>query len=482
MQGLLLRTLAAASVLAFGFVLANCEDDTTLSPVVAPCVPETREPPPGGGAAPAGAFGKINHFVVLFLENRSYDNLYGEFDGGEGLASAKFAPQQDTDGGVYLNLPQPMNTDVSPAAPDERFPVNLPNAPFPIEQFIPATAAIPDLVHRWYQEQQQINRGKMDRFAAVSDAKGLSLGYYHTAGLPLAAVAAKYTLCDHFFHAAFGGSFLNHQWLVAAASPQFPSAPLGAVAIEDAKGNMTKDGFVTPRGCYVVNTAFSVNQPHPAGIASEQLVPSQTHPTIGDRLSDANLDWAWYSGGWNDAMAGHPDAKFQFHHQPFVYFKRWADGTPDKAAHLQDEADFLAKARDGTLPAVSFVKPIGELNEHPGYAVLVDGEKHILDLIDAVKNGPAWKDTAIIVTYDEHGGFWDHVSPPGTDRWGPGTRVPAIVISPYAKRGFVDRTVYDTTSILATIEHRFGLAPLSSRDAQASDMANAFDFSCPPPP
>ena len=481
MKTLLWRAMGTGLALSLVVGLSHCEDDTAQNPVVSPCTPESRPPPPGGGQAPSGTFSKINHIVVLYLENHSYDNLYGEFDGGDGLGNAK-TPQQDTEGGVYLNLPQPLDTDVTPAVPDSRFPVNLPNAPFALEQFVPATAAIPDLVHRWYQEQQQIHGGKMDRFAAVSDAKGLALGFYHTAGLPLAKEAAKYTLSDHFFHAAYGGSFLNHQWLVAAASPQFANAPLSAVAIEDAKGNMTKDGFVMPHGCYVVNTAFSVNAPHPANIGAEALVPSQTHATIGDRLSDANLDWAWYAGGWNDALAGHPDAKFQFHHQPFVYFKRFADGTDEKAAHLQDESEFFAKAKAGTLPAVSFVKPVGGLNEHPGYAVLVDGENHVLQLIDAVRNGPNWKDTAIIITYDEHGGFWDHVAPPAVDSWGPGSRVPTIVISPYAKRGFIDRTVYDTTSILATIEHRFGLEPLTSRDANAADLSNAFDFKTPPAP
>jgi phospholipase C len=91
-----------------------------------------------------------------------------------------------------------------------------------------------------------------------------------------------------------------------------------------------------------------------------------------------------------------------------------------------------------------------------------------------VRNGPNWSDAAIIVTYDENGGFWDHVAPPKIDRWGPGSRVPALIISPYAKRGFVDHTTYDTSSILALIEHRFGLKPLSARDAAANDLSAAF--------
>ncbi len=476
-----LRWLAVASASVAVLSLANCDDDTAVNPVVPPCVLEPAAAPPPKSTGPTGTFDKLNHIVVLYLENHSYDNLYGEFDGGAGLSAATATMQQvDPDGGVYPMLPRPMDSSQSPPVADSRFPATLPNAAFPIETYVPATQAIPDLVHRWYQEQQQIHGGKMDRFAAVSDAKGLAMGYYHTAGLPLAAEAAKYTLCDHFFHAAFGGSFLNHQWLVAAASPVFPNAPNSALAVEDSKGGMVKDGFVIPNGCFAVNTSFTVNKPHPASAASDQLVPNQSNPTIGDRLSDKSLDWAWYSGGWNDAVAGNPDSKFQFHHQPFAYYKKYADGTPGRAAHLKDEVDFFAAAKAGTLPSVSFVKPIGSLNEHPGYAVLLDGERHVVDLIDAVRNGPNWKDTAIIITYDEHGGFWDHVPPPATDKWGPGSRVPTIVISPFAKKHVVDPTVYDTTSILATIEHRWGLDPLSSRDASVADMANAFDFTQKP--
>src|SRR5262249_44681163 len=155
-----------------------------------------------------------------------------------------------------------------------------------------------------------------------------------------------------------------------------------------------------------------------------------------------------------------PDKLFQFHHQPFVYYKTFADGTAAKKTHLKDEKDFVAAAKAGTLPAVSFVKPLGDNNEHPGYATLLTGEQHTIDLINAVKNGPDWKHTAIVVTYDENGGFWDHVAPPKGDKWGPGTRVPTFVISPLARKNYVDHTVYDTTAILATIEHRFGVDPL----------------------
>jgi len=199
-------------------------------------------------------------------------------------------------------------------------------------------------------------------------------------------------------------------------------------------------------------------------------------------LSDAGIGWAWYAGGWDDALAyvnsggaiADTGQGFAYHHQPFVYFASLGDGTSAKAEHLKDEKDFVASVAAGTLPAVSFVKPVGIDNEHPGATDLLRGEKHLADLVAKIMAGPRWPDTAIIVIYDENGGFADHVAPPVIDRWGPGTRVPAMIISPHAKRHFVDHTSYETVSVLATLERRFGLAPLTARDANARDMSAAF--------
>ena len=409
---------------------------------------------------------KINHVIVIYLENHSFDNLFGQFAGANGFANATMK-QVDSAGNPYTFLPPIPNTTA--------FPTNLPNEPFNIDQYVPANMNIPDLVHRFYQEQQQIDGGKMDKFALVSNAKALTMGYYKTSGLPLAAEAARYTLCDNFYHSAFGGSFLNHIWLIAAASPLFPNAPPEIVAQVDANGNLIKDGAVTPDG-FVVNTSFTVNTPHPAKANTSQLVPNQTIPTIGDRLSEKNIDWAWYSGGWNNAIAGSPDSTFQFHHQPFAYFQNYADGTAGRKNHLKDEADFIAAASKGMLPPVSFVKPLGYNNEHPGYADVITGENHTVELINAVRNSPNWQDAVIVITYDENGGFWDHVTPPLIDKWGPGSRVPSIIISPFAKTGYVDHTQYETLSILALIEKRWGLVPLSSRDAYIHYLENAFNF------
>lgn len=412
---------------------------------------------------------KVGHVVVIYMENHSFDDLYGQFPGADGLASATAAQvtQVNAQGNPYNYLPSIPKTSA--------FPTNLPNNYFNIDQYVPSDQEIPDVLHRYYQEQMQIDSGKMDKFALYNNTAGLTMGYYKTSLLPLAALATQYTLCDHFFHSAFGCSFLNHQWLIAATSPVFANAPAKIIAKTDAAGHLISDGSVTPDG-YAVNTLYTVNAPHPANVPKEYLVPNQTNPTIGDRLTGKGVSWAWYSGGWDSAMAGTPDPTFSFHHQPFAYFANYADGTAAKKEHLKDETDFMQAAKAGTLPSVSFVKPLGRFNEHPGNSDVQSSEQHAVDMINAVLNGPDGKDAVIILTYDENGGFWDHVAPPVIDRWGPGTRIPAIIISPFAKKGFVDHTQYETVSILAFIEQRWGLQPLTDRDKKANPLQNAFDF------
>ena len=450
-----------------------------------------------GDAGDGGStLGSINHFVVIYMENHSFDNLYGEFPGVEGLSNAANPTQNDgLDGGPYATLPLPLLSLPDGAVEPGFVDASLANGPFAIEDYVPADAATRDLHHIFFTEQFQIHGGKMDQFVYWSDARGLSMGHYHTMNLPVPNEAKNWTVCDHFHHEAFGGSFLNHQFLIAAQAPVWDTATKALPPEASAVDDPTKlqpgqgEGFVwtdpstsTP---YLVNTCFSGNSPHPYfSVAADQLVPNLKNATIGDRLTAANLDWAWYSGGWNDAMAYSADAgtgdagspvteDFQYHHQPFVYYANYADGQPGRS-HLEDETDFVAAAAAGTLPAVSFVKPVGISNEHPGYTDILEGDVHLLSLIKAVQASPNWKDTAIIITYDEHGGFWDHVAPPAGDKWGPGSRVPTIVISPFAKKGHVDHTVYSTTSILATIEKRFGLQPLTTRDQNATPMTASF--------
>jgi phospholipase C len=418
----------------------------------------------------------IDHFVVIYMENRSFDSMFGLFPGANGLANAGSAAiQVDRNGKPYDVLPPVIDTNLTPPAKDPRFPDALPNRPFDIGQYVPLTQKTGDLIHRFYTNQLQIDGGKNDLFVAWSDAKALTMGYYDASNTEQGRLAKAYTLADNFFQGAFGGSFLNHFWLVCACTPRYEHAPQALVATFDSQGGLIKDGAVTPDG-YAVNTIQSSFQPHDPKITDPALLlPPQSAPTIGDRLSEKGISWAWYSGGWNDAVAGKADPLFQFHHQPLAYFKQFGDGTAARAEHLKDYVDLEKAIADGTLPTVVFYKPIGELNEHPGYSEIADADEHLGKLIAKLEQSPHWSSTAVIITPDENGGSWDHVAPPKGDRWGPGTRIPTIIVSPHAKKGFVDHTEYDTTSILTTLEHRFDLKPLGERDAQGHDLSNAFE-------
>jgi phospholipase C len=467
-------------------------------------------------SGPRGLAG-VEHILVIYAENRSFDNLYGLFPGANGIANATPSQftQVDRDGKVLATLPPIWIGKV--ASPD--FPPDLPNKPFridapPINQ--PLSVPTPDLVHRFYQNVEQINGGRNDRFVAASDAGGLAMGYYDGSSLPLWQWAKDYVLADNFFMGAFGGSFLNHFWLVCACTPEDRDAPAARRVQLDERGWLRTrpgspasvlsgapvfmDGEVTPDG-YSVNTTQPPWQPSrvppardgdPRGTDPKRhtLTP-QSQKTIGDTLSAKGVTWAWYAGAWNAAVQDGMQASeaprriivtrangapyFAPHHQPFNYFARFAPGTADRERHLKDYTDLLAAIEQGSLPQVAFYKPQGTLNQHPGYTDVLSGDIHIAELLSLIKASPLWSSIVIIITYDENGGFWDHVPPPAGDRWGPGTRVPTLIVSPRAKRGFVDHTPYDTTSIIKLITRRFGLEPLPGVRPGAGDLSAAFE-------
>jgi acid phosphatase len=217
------------------------------------------------------------------------------------------------------------------------------------------------------------------------------------------------------------------------------------------------------------NAPTAADDPRYSDKTKPTTLPPQTLATIGDRLDAKGVSWAWYGGAWAATSAGTPEARkmiyggavqFQPHHQPFNYYasvdpKTHADY---RALHLRDfDSRFFADAAAGQLPHVTFYKPQGNLNQHAGYANIADGDAHIADVIARLQQSPQWPHMLIVVTYDENGGFWDHARVPKGDRWGPGTRIPALIVSPLAKRGFVDKTQYDTASILRFVTRRWAL-------------------------
>lgn len=455
---------------------------------------------------------KIDHIIVIYQENWSFDALYGQFPGANGLANGfNTLPQLDKSTGYsnYLyQTSQPLN-----GGPDLRFPPGngqpaLPLFPYDFTKYVADTATTGDIIHRFYHEQLQIDNGvlepsngSMDKFVTWSDNPGLVLSRIDATELPEGRLAQQFTLCDNFFHSAYGGSFLNHQFLAAAAAPPWEQPiPAGFQSSWNPATRALSDGNLTIDGKFAVNTTFAAQAPHPTVAANKLLLPINNidpsqpgyTPTIGNRLDDADVTWKWYSGGWSNALIGHADPLFQYHHQAFGYYAKYAPFNPDgtlnpattgPGAHLQDEQAFFDDVAGGTLPAVTFIKPLGPDNEHPGYAALFRGQQHVAALVSAIQQSPFWKNSVIIITYDENGGRWDHVTPPMMpDGWGLGTRVPGIVISPFARRNTIDSNQYETVSILKLIERRFNLAPLSARDANPAvkDLTGALDFSLDP--
>jgi len=530
------------------------------------------------GTPPPFNITSINHVVVIYQENWSFDSQYSQFPGANGIAFGTPVTQTSipvTTGtplasAAYTAIPQPVAANGStsdttnfanwpmstgpaaaaPQPPQATQPVaffNIQGTPFnAAPDFVSSSTITGDIVHRFYMEQLEIDGGLNDRFLAWSDNPGLVLSAYDATTLPIGQLAKQYTLCDAFFHSAFGGSFLNHQYLISAQAPYYgpigtpPTLPPKVVAtslsgypnfVQIAPGGTTvvlgspsaapaqvnsngndwpafvpgstgevqdgqlitavdaADPAVGNGAYYCVNTMYPVNWPFPTAVSNGAVIPSgkfvplQTHQTIGDLLTAAGQSWKWYSQGWNDAVAGNPDVNFQYHHQAFNYYAQFAPGTPGRV-HLADTEDLDNDLATNTLPAVSFVKFLGENNEHPGYTDILNGQQAVADLVAKIQSSPAWGSTAIFITYDEHGGRWDHVNPltyPNADKWGPGLRVPCIVISPYAKQGFVDHTPMETVSILSFIEKRWGLGTIPSaipgqtlRDVTATPFTNSF--------
>ena len=514
------------------------------------------------------ALDAIRTVVVIYAENRAFDNLYGLFPGANGVPGVNPsatggapAPQKDFDGATLPALPPVWGGVTSPGQtvtitqaqtvgmPSRMFRIDDPAGFFETGIAVDATTLTRDLVHRFYENQMQIDGGRNDLFAAYTDAGALSMGYFDGSPMRLWQVARRYTLADNFFMGAFGGSFLNHQYLVCACAPTYPNADaptspantsISAIDL-DADGHFLRltpaannpnsvlngaaifknDGTLTPKDAdgnfYAVNTMQPPYQPSnnpPAASDADRLyadaskpttLPPQTQAHIGNRLDRKGVSWAWYAGAWTSTTAisegkrVFPPAvppvaqvpNFQFHHHPFNYY---ADFDPvahadRRALHLKDfDSDFLQDAAAGRLPAVSFYKPQGNLNQHNGYANITDGDVHIAEVIARLQASPQWKHMLVVVTYDENGGFYDHAAVPKGDRWGPGTRIPALIVSPFAKKGFVDKTPYDTASILRFISHRWSLEPLPGvleRDAALvknggrpmGDLTGALEFS-----
>jgi phospholipase C len=357
----------------------------------------------------------IKHFIVVMQENHTFDNYFGTYPGVEGLPSGVCMP-------------------VNPFDPKDTTCVKS----FHVGD---TEVELEDPDHSTATHRLQYNDGHMDAFVYALNRRNedgrLAMGYYDDRDVPYYwNLADEYVLFDHFFSAAAGGSYINHVYWVAGKS--------------------------------------SGGKDRATGKSLDDLT------TIFDRLEEHGISWRFYVQNYEPRLTYRTLHDFpgnrasQVVWVPLLNFDRFID-NPKLSSHIVDLNEYYKDLENGTLPAVAYIVPSGP-SEHPPSSIQA-GQRFTKALIQALMQRDAWYSSALMISYDDWGGWYDHVLPPQVDEYGYGFRVPSLLISPYAKRGYIDHTVLDTTSILKFIEENYGLAPIAERDAKANNLTNAFDFS-----
>jgi phospholipase C len=304
----------------------------------------------------------------------------------------------------------------------------------------------PDIDHSYRSAQAAYDHGRMDGFedvpGAVVGGFPLAFAQYRETGIPAYWTYARaFVLYDHYFTAVLGPSTPNHLYFVAADSGGAISNPSGV-----------------PRGTVPCATPYGRIRVLTEAGAIASVRPCLDLPTVPNLLSARGLSWNGYGFGVMTLLSRIYD-------------------DPALRAHIRPAGDFAGDARAGRLPAVSWVW--GSRDEHPPHSVC-DGMRWTVEQVDAVMRGPDWPSSLILITWDDWGGWYDHVAPPRVDRLGLGFRVPALVISPYARRGVVSHRLTEHSSFPKTVEALFGLPSLTARDARAADLLDGLDFSQAP--
>jgi phospholipase C len=403
----------------------------TLAVVMAACS-STSSPVPNSAAPPTG-LDKIKHFVFIMQENRSFDSYFGTYPGADGIPQGiSFIDPYD---GKSI-APYHDANDVNRGGP-----------------------------HGWISAQADIDSGKMDGFlnraykGVTADGKPFVpsnepgknpkdvMGWHDYREIPnYWNYARLYVLQDQMFESVASYSLPAHLYMLAAQS-----------------GGYT--GY-------------------------KQLKPTTYNfPEITELLTSGKIDWKYYvtSGTLPDTENGEVVGSESEQQQDPDKYTLWnplpafpkVQDDPTQRSRLQDTSQFYLDAQNGTLPQVSWVIPSGAVSEHPP-ARVSEGMAYVTGLVDAVMEGPDWNSTAIFISWDDWGGFYDHVPPPKIDQYGLGIRVPGLVISPYAKEGYIDHKTYSFESWLRIVEERFGVHPMTARDTNALDMIDSFDFNQEP--
>jgi phospholipase C len=395
----------------------------------------------GGVSAPqAGAQSPIQHVVLIYLENNSFDDLLGRMCVQDSRCDGA------TSGKLYNGQTIALST-----APD-----------------------IPPIVsHSTKAHRLAVDGGKMDGFSRISGCNQTQnyqcYEQYNPSQVPnLVALARKFALSDRTFEWKDGvPSFGSHVELGAAQLDGFvgdnPPKQTGTTG----KGwgcDSSVDAYwqATPTSTPVLEPACI---PKPDGSGPYRSSPVPWVPSLMDHLDAAGVSWQF------DAPTASQNA------YGWSVCPTFADCLyTSQANNMHPTKSILTQAQSGTLANVSIVIPCCGDSEHNGESMAL-GDTWLGSVVNALMNGPEWSSTAIFITYDDFGGFYDHVPPPGGTF---GMRVPMVIVSPYAKPGYTDSSVASIASVQAYIEHTFGVQPLTSADGKAYDFLNAFNYSQTP--
>jgi len=414
-------------------VTYGTDDGCSIGPVREVKVPEAKPVlrPPLVDASQLQTKWPIKHVVFIVKENRSFDNFFGKFPGANGTTTGKMD-------GKTVKL-------------DQCFMQAIPT----------------DIRHTYPIALKSYNDGKMDGFGVSQFAESFAYTLASRDDIPnYWSWAEDYVLGDNFFASAMGPSYPNHLFTIAAQSAGTHDNPVisgESYILRQTRGNaktwgcdLTKKEFIWVEG--------------PDGDRTKEF-PCWDIPTQGDRLNDAGIPWASYSS---------PSTQQGYIWNAYSYI-RHIRMTPLWQEHVFPVDQIVPDIRDGRLPPVTLVTPSFWLSDHPEIN-LCNSENWTTTVVNAIMESPMWKDTAIFITWDDWGGFYDHVPPPQIDRFGLGFRVPLLVISPYAKQGFVDHKQNEFSSILKFVGDNWGVPPLTERDRNAGNLSEAFDFEQPPRP
>jgi phospholipase C len=374
---------------------------------------------------PPAGIGKIQHVIWIIQENRSFDNYFGTFPGADGIPPRTCLP-------------------VMPGSTDCVKPFHM-----------PTDLPICDLGHEWWVAHAAYDYGRMDGFV-WAEGTTYTMGYYDQRDIPnYWSYGRHFALCDRFFSSFLGPSLQNHLYTVAAQGGGITAPmPHTLKQVEDALDD--PDGFSFASMVKLFDKTgldwkyYDETKPLPPGVSRDAGINDQFYP-------DPKRFWIW---------------------NPLPGFKAIRDNPPDMA-RLVDLKQYFEDLRHGTLPQVCWIVPDTEDSEHPPEPI-AQGMWYVTELVNALMQSPYWRNSVIFLTWDDYGGFYDHVPPPFVDAYGYGPRVPMIVISPYAKPAYVSHDAFDFTSVLKFIEERWGLDHLTARDHYALDMRDCFNFMQPP--